>query len=80
MTIPSSEDVWQDIRLMQKIDAILDRFDGEDQVVIHLGGQPKPIALKSRKHRIEWSRRLEEALRDVLESEKIQVEEPRIAS
>jgi DNA polymerase-3 subunit alpha len=80
LTIPSSEDVWHDIRLMQQIDAILDRFDGQDQVVIHLGETRKQVALKSRKHRIEWSRGLEDALRDVLELEKIKVEEPRIAS
>lgn len=80
LTIPSSEDVWHDIRLMQKIDAILDRFEGDDRVVIHLGGVAGPISLQSRKHRIEWSRNLEAALRGVMATETIEVEEPRKAS
>jgi DNA polymerase-3 subunit alpha len=80
LTMPSSDDVWSDIRLMQQIDAILNRFEGEDQVVIHLGDVAKPVSLKSRKHRIEWSRGLEEALREILENEKIRVEEPLLAS
>ena len=80
LTMPASDDVWSDIRLMQQIDSILDRFEGDDQVVIHLGNRAKPIALKSRKHKIEWSRGLEEALKAVLEREKIRIEEPLLAS
>lgn len=80
LTVPASEDVWNDIRLMQQIDSILNRFEGDDQVVIHLGNHLKPAALKSRKHRIEWSRNLEEALRGILATETIRVEEPARAS
>jgi DNA polymerase-3 subunit alpha len=80
LTVPASDDIWNDIRLMQSIDEILNRFEGDDQVVIHLGNHLKPTALKSRKHRIEWSRNLEAALRDILSTETIRVEEPAQAS
>jgi DNA polymerase-3 subunit alpha len=78
--VPTSEDVWADIRLMQEIDQLLGQFDGDDEVVIHVPFNGHRIALLSRKHRVDWCDRLGEALSDLLGQDGIEVEEPRLAS
>jgi DNA polymerase-3 subunit alpha len=78
--VPRSPDVWADIRLMQEIDAILGRFEGDDAVVIHVPVNGSRVALRSRKHRVDWCEHLAVALGDVLGNDEIEVEEPRLAS
>lgn len=80
LSLPASPDVWDDIRLMQTVDDILKRFEGDDDVIIHIPTAAEPVALRSRTRRVEWGEQLEGALRQVLGSERVEVEEPRLAS
>jgi hypothetical protein len=80
LSVPKSYDVWADIRLMQEIDSILSRFEGDDSVVIHVPVNGSQVALRSRKHRVDWGEHLAMALGDLLGHDGIEVEEPRLAS
>ncbi|MGI8474838.1 MAG: DNA polymerase III subunit alpha [Thermomicrobiales bacterium] len=80
LTLPGSHDVWDDIRLMQAVDEVLARHDGEDPVVIHLPSGGGTLALRSRKHRVECNDILAGELRALLSSERVWVEEAKLAS
>jgi DNA polymerase-3 subunit alpha len=80
VSVPTTLDVWADIRLMQAIDQLLSQFEGDDQVVIHVPVNGSRVALKSRKHHVDWGDALATALIDVLGRDRIEVEEPRLAS
>jgi len=80
VSLPRSGDVWADIRLMQAIDRLLDQYEGDDEVRIHVPMNGGRVSLRSRKHQVDWSDALAEALSDILGSEHVEVEEPRLAS
>jgi hypothetical protein len=65
---------------MQAIDQLLSQFEGDDNVVIHVPVNGGRVALRSRKHTVDWGDALAAALIDVLGQERIEVEEPRLAS
>jgi DNA polymerase-3 subunit alpha len=75
LEIPVSQDVWDDIRLMQAIDAVLQRHEGGDGVVLHIPLGPNRVQLRSRTRRIEWSPELAEELSGLLGSNRINFEE-----
>ncbi len=75
LSIPVSEDVWADIRLLQAIDDLLGQHEGDDQVVIHLPMGEGRVALRSRKHRVESGETLASALKSVLGDDGIKIEE-----
>ncbi len=74
LQIPVSADVWDDIRIMQAIDAILKRHEGDDGVVIHIPSGPNQVLLRSRTRRIEWSPELEQELSEILGISRINFE------
>ncbi len=80
LRLPTSSDVWTDIRLMQEVDAILRRHEGEDVVVLHVRRQGAEVALRSRARRVEWTDALADELRVVLGRDGVAVDEPRLAS
>jgi DNA polymerase-3 subunit alpha len=80
LRLPTTPDVWQDIRLMQTLDAILRRHEGDDNVVIHLPHGASSVTLRSRTLRVDWSSDLAGELHEVVGAERIELEEPRIAS
>lgn len=71
LEIPVSQDVWDDIRLMQAIDAVLQRHEGDDGVVLHIPSGPSLIQLRSRSRRIEWSPALADELSGILGSNRV---------
>jgi DNA polymerase-3 subunit alpha len=80
LRLPLSPDVWEDIRLMQTVDDILKRHEGEDAVVIHVQTVATPVRLRSRSLRVEWSDALAGELGGVLGPNLFEIEEPRLAS
>ncbi|MGH2534015.1 MAG: DNA polymerase III subunit alpha [Thermomicrobiales bacterium] len=80
LRLPLTTDVWHDIRLMQSIDEILKRHEGDDWVVIHLQTAATPVALRSRSRRIEWSDDLVGELGGVIGADGVKLEDERIAS
>ena len=64
----------------QALDNLLARFEGEDAVVLHLPRAMSRVALKSRKHRIDWSEELARELQAALGGLEVEVEEPLLAS
>lgn len=76
LSIPVTTDVWDDIRRLQRIDELLGHFEGDDQVVIHLPMGERHVALRSRKHRVEFGDALRAALNSIVAEGEIRVEEP----
>ncbi len=65
ITIEGDNDLWQVIGCMQAIDGVLERHDGVHPVEIHVALRAETHRLRSRKHRVEWSRALERELMSV---------------
>jgi hypothetical protein len=61
--------------LMQAIDAVLQRHEGDDGVVLHIPSGPTKVQLRSRTRRIEWSPELAEELNRLLGAERIEFKE-----
>jgi DNA polymerase-3 subunit alpha len=72
--LPSSDDVWGDIRVMQQVDEILKRYDGEDAVLLHVPTTNRVITLRSRSLKIEWSDALAREFTDVVGQDVVKIE------
>ncbi len=55
LRLPGSEDVWGDISLMQRIDAVLRDHEGTVLLEFHLPRGTRVSRLRSRSRRVEWS-------------------------
>jgi len=62
ISIRDDRELWQVIRWMQEIDAILERHEGTQPVEIRLSLGQTDQRLRSRKRRVEWSAELEREL------------------
>lgn len=80
LQLPLSNDVWNDIRLMQMVDEILRRHEGDDSVIIHLQAGLTPVSLRSRTRRIEWSDALVGELGGIIGPGRVELEDALIAS
>jgi DNA polymerase-3 subunit alpha len=80
LRLPVTDDVWRDIETMQQLDAILRRHEGDDPVVVHLPTAEGEAALRSRSRSVEWNDILASEIRQLLGQERIELEEPRLAS
>ncbi len=47
---------------MQELDALLRRFEGDDDVILHVPVGQRTVNLRSRSHRIDWTPDLEREL------------------
>ncbi|MDP9363577.1 MAG: DNA polymerase III subunit alpha [Chloroflexota bacterium] len=75
--LPASSDAWADIRLMQRLDAVLQRHEGDDDVVLHVPrGRDGAVALRSRSRRVDWTALLAAELAEVVGANRVEVEEP----
>jgi DNA polymerase-3 subunit alpha len=72
--LPFSSDVWGDIRIMQQVDEILKRYDGEDAVFFHVPTTERVITLRSRTLKIEWSDALARELSGVVGRDGVRIE------
>jgi DNA polymerase-3 subunit alpha len=73
--LPSSDDVWRDIRIMQQVDEILKRYDGEDAVLLHVPTTDRVITLRSRSLKIEWSDALAQELTGIVGRDGVKIED-----
>lgn len=73
--LPATADVWADIRLMQQVDAVLRRHEGDDALILHLNGvRGEGAALRSRSRRVDWNDLLGAELTEVVGERGIAVE------
>ncbi|MGI8403387.1 MAG: DNA polymerase III subunit alpha [Thermomicrobiales bacterium] len=56
--LPATPDVWSDISIMQSIEGVLRRFEGEQPVVFTIPLRTGTLQLKSRTRRVEWCKEL----------------------
>ncbi len=76
--LPASADVWTDIEVMQRIDAALRRFDGDEALVLHVPrADGSEAVLSSRSRLVEWGDDLRLELEQIVGVGRISVEAPR---
>jgi DNA polymerase-3 subunit alpha len=66
LRLPLSEDHWGDVRLMQRVNALLKEFEGDDEVVVTLVSPVREVQLRSRTLRVDWSDALQTELEGLL--------------
>jgi DNA polymerase-3 subunit alpha len=76
LVLPKSDDYWQDVELLQRIDTVLSEHDGRDRIEFELLVDGKAVRVANRKHRVDWDEALKSELAAVLGSERIRVSEP----
>jgi len=76
LMLPQSDNYWQDVEVLQKLDAILNDHDGPDRVEFELTVGGRPVRVVDRKHRVEWDDDLAEELRAALGADRVRVSEP----
>jgi len=74
LRLPASGNVWDDIGLMQEIDGVLRRHEGDCEVVLWVPRGSSRARFKSRSRRVEWSPELAEDLRTILGEDGVGVE------
>ncbi len=75
--LPASADVWADIRVMQQLDDVLKRYEGEDGVVLCVPRRDGSEAiLRSRTRRVDWTASLAAELDQVVGAGRVRVDEP----
>ncbi|HYP60538.1 MAG TPA: DNA polymerase III subunit alpha [Thermomicrobiales bacterium] len=76
LMLPKSDNYWQDVEVLQKLDAILNDHDGPDRVEFELTVGGRLVRVVNRKHRVEWDDDLAEELRAALGADRVRVSEP----
>jgi DNA polymerase-3 subunit alpha len=66
LRLPLSEDHWGDVRLMQRVNALLRDFEGDDEVVVTLVSPSREVQLRSRTLRVDWTDSLQTELEELL--------------
>jgi DNA polymerase-3 subunit alpha len=74
--LPVSEQVWQDIELMQEIDSTLRLYEGSQEVVFYVPNGASMLRLRSRTRRVELEERLLSTLRRIVGETQVTIEEP----
>jgi DNA polymerase-3 subunit alpha len=73
--LPGSEDVWDDISLMQRVDRVLRDHEGWVELEFHLPRGTRLIRLRSRSRRVEWSEEFQRELEALLGRESVSYQE-----
>jgi DNA polymerase III subunit alpha len=76
LSLPQSDDYWQDVAVLQKVDSILNDHDGPDRIEFELTVSGQPVRVANRKHHVEWDDQLADELRAALGTDRVQVSEP----
>lgn len=74
--LPVSEQVWQDIAMMQEIDSVLRLSEGSDEVVFCLPSGASTLRLRSRSRNVEVEENLLSELRSIVGATQVMIEEP----
>jgi len=74
--LPTSADIWADIKVMQDLDAALHRHEGDDEIVIHLPLASGTALLRSRSRRVEWGESLRRDFEEIVGKGLVRVQEP----
>jgi DNA polymerase-3 subunit alpha len=80
LRLPTSSDVWTDIRRMQQLDDVLRRHEGDDEVRLRLPHRGRERLLRSRSRRVDWNDVLAAELRRLLGTDGVSLDEARLAS
>jgi DNA polymerase-3 subunit alpha len=76
LVLPKTDDYWQDVDLLQRIDSVLSEHHGPDRVEFEVLVDGKAVRVANRKHRVEWDDVLKAELDAVLGSDRVRVSEP----
>jgi DNA polymerase-3 subunit alpha len=77
--LPLTADVWADIQVMHRLDAVFRRHEGDDQVMLHLPGrEPNGVWMRCRRRGLEWSPLLAAELAEALGPDRITVIEAEV--
>ena len=74
LRLPTSSNVWDDIGLMQDIDAVLRRYEGDSEIVLLLPCGSSQVRFRTRSRRVEWCPELAEELRRILGNDGVEIE------
>lgn len=75
--VPVIGDYWQDISLMQKVDAVLKQHEGDAEVVLAISdGGTKITRLRSRSRQVTWSPELAEDLNEIIGTDSAWLDKP----
>ena len=77
--LPTTADIWADIKVMQDLDAALHRHEGDDEIMVHLAHGSGTALLRSRTRRVEWGESLRRDLEDIVGPGSVRVQEPETA-
>jgi DNA polymerase-3 subunit alpha len=77
--LPMTADVWADIQIMHRLDAIFRRHEGDDLVVLRLPGPDRRDAwLRCRRRGLEWTPLLAAELTEALGPDRVTVVEGKV--
>jgi DNA polymerase-3 subunit alpha len=68
LRLPISENHWEDVDLMRKVNVLLKQYDGDDSVMITLVTDGSEVRLRSRTLRVDWNDALQTELESLLGS------------
>jgi len=68
LRLPISENHWEDVDLMRKVNVLLKQYDGDDSVMITLVTDGSEVQLRSRSLRVDWNDALQTELESLLGS------------
>jgi hypothetical protein len=75
--LPRTGDYWADVAVMQRVDDVLRRHEGDADVVLLVSGESGLKRLRSRSRQIYWSPEVMDALHEIVGEGKVWVDGPR---
>ena len=76
LMLPQSRDYWQDVEIIQRLDALFDDHDGPDQIEFELDVDGERIRIVDRKHTVEWTDLLAQEVEQSIGDQRVRVIEP----
>jgi len=77
VSLTAAADRWEDIAMMQEVEAQLRQFEGDDDVILHVPyREGRTVRMRSRSRRVEWCPMLEQALVALRGVQRVMAEEP----
>ncbi|MBA2521362.1 MAG: hypothetical protein H0V24_17025 [Chloroflexia bacterium] len=79
LRLPVSKDVWADIQVMHRLDAVFQRHEGEDRLILQLPGRDsRLLQLRCGGRHLNWSQLLEAELTEILGPGQVELYQPEL--
>ena len=76
LNLPQSRDYWQDVEILQRLDALFGDHEGSDRVEFELDVDGERIRIVNHKHLVEWTDLLAQEVERSIGPERIRVIDP----